>query len=120
MLVAAAVFHSEQGYRIFRRGPSQTHPGNWEFPGGKVEPGESCEQALQREIEEELGVLVRVGTCLAIASNEKIELRAFQVEIQAGALELREHDAEVVETLGALCNYPMTDLDRQIVEQLKQ
>ena len=46
---------------VAQRSAPQTVAGLWEFPGGKVEPGESCEQALGRELTEELGVQARLG-----------------------------------------------------------
>lgn len=51
--VAAAVIRDDRG-RVFaaRRGPGRSSEGFWEFPGGKVEPGESAAQALEREIRE--------------------------------------------------------------------
>ncbi len=54
--VVAAVLEREGRILICQRRPEQAHPLKWEFPGGKVEPGESPEQALARELEEELGV----------------------------------------------------------------
>jgi mutator protein MutT len=60
----------------------------WEFPGGKVEQGESDEQALVREIREELGVQIEVGDYLATSVNKAgdldIELVAFRANIAEG------------------------------------
>ena len=54
--VVAAILQREGRILICRRRPDQSHPLKWEFPGGKVEPGESPEQALARELDEELGI----------------------------------------------------------------
>jgi 8-oxo-dGTP diphosphatase len=54
--VVAAIFEREGRVLICQRMPRQAHPLKWEFPGGKVEPGETPAEALARELEEELGV----------------------------------------------------------------
>lgn len=118
MLVSAAVIRKPEGYWLVRRGPGLRDPGMWEFPGGKVEPGETAAQALQRELLEELGIGVSVGARLAVAEHNGIELHAFAVEIQQGHPELREHDEEAVIPLEAMDQYPMTYLERLIIEQL--
>jgi mutator protein MutT len=118
MLVAAAVVKYAEGYWMVRRAAGRNHAGMWEFPGGKLERGESFSQALIRELWEELGIRIRVGPCLAKAQNERIEMHAFAVEIEAGPPQLREHDAQAVIPRDQLENYPMNDLDQQVVSQL--
>ena len=54
--VVAAILEREGRILICQRTAQQSHPLKWEFPGGKVEPGESPEQALARELHEELGL----------------------------------------------------------------
>lgn len=54
--VVAAILERNGRVLIGRRKPEQAHPLKWEFPGGKVEPGETPEQALARELEEELAI----------------------------------------------------------------
>jgi 8-oxo-dGTP diphosphatase len=54
--VVAAILEREGRILIGRRTPEQSHPLKWEFPGGKVEPGETPHHALARELEEELGI----------------------------------------------------------------
>jgi 8-oxo-dGTP diphosphatase len=54
--VVAAIIEREGRILICRRTAAQSHPLQWEFPGGKVEPGETPEAALARELEEELGI----------------------------------------------------------------
>jgi 8-oxo-dGTP diphosphatase len=68
--VVAAII--ERGGRILicRRKPDQPHPFKWEFPGGKVEAGESPPQALRRELEEELALCAGIG-----AEVERYEFR---------------------------------------------
>jgi 8-oxo-dGTP diphosphatase len=59
--VVAAILEREGRILICRRTPEQSHPLKWEFPGGKIEPGETPHQALARELEEELGISGAAG-----------------------------------------------------------
>jgi 8-oxo-dGTP diphosphatase len=54
--VVAAILEREGRILICQRTAQQSHPLKWEFPGGKIEPGESPAQALERELHEELGI----------------------------------------------------------------
>ena len=60
-LVVAALVRDAGRVLVSRRRPDQPMPLLWEFPGGKVEPGEAPEAALAREVREELGCEIRVG-----------------------------------------------------------
>jgi 8-oxo-dGTP diphosphatase len=87
-VVAAVITDSEGRVLACRRAPHKSLAGLWEFPGGKVEPGESDEEALVREIREELGVQIEVGDYLATSVNKAgdldIELVAFRAKIAEG------------------------------------
>lgn len=61
LVVAALVTDNAGRVLITRRRPDQPMPDQWEFPGGKMEPGESPEEALVRELSEEIGVRSQVG-----------------------------------------------------------
>jgi 8-oxo-dGTP diphosphatase len=61
LVVAGLMLGPEGRILISQRRADQAHPLGWEFPGGKIEPGESPEVALRRELGEELGVEVTVG-----------------------------------------------------------
>lgn len=61
IVVVAAAIERDGRYLVARRTRPEEVAGRWEFPGGKVEPGETEERALAREIREELGVDIEVG-----------------------------------------------------------
>ncbi len=60
-IVAAALLENDGFVLICQRRAGQAHPLKWEFPGGKVEPGETPDQALRRELREELGIEAEIG-----------------------------------------------------------
>ena len=87
--VVAAILQSDGKILIGQRTPTQSHPLKWEFPGGKVEPGESPEQALARELEEELGISGASGDLIAryhytYPGKDPIELIFFRVRHFSG------------------------------------
>ena len=95
-VVGAAILHRRTCLAV-QRGEAMSAPLKWEFPGGKVEAGESPPQALRREILEELAIEIEVLELLgqgAVAEAERrIVLDVYRARITGGALELREHRA---------------------------
>jgi 8-oxo-dGTP diphosphatase len=84
-----AVVRDGQVLAAYRPGPD----GGWEFPGGKVEPGETEEQAAVREIREELDLEIKVGASLGppVGISDRYRLHVYLASIVAGEQVLREH-----------------------------
>jgi A/G-specific adenine glycosylase len=93
--IVAGVLRRNGRYLLGKRRPEGMLGGLWEFPGGKVEPGESHEQALRRELREELGIDTRVGARLASVDHAythfKITLNLYTCEHVAGEVAPRYH-----------------------------
>lgn len=81
--VVAGVFTDGDRLLACRRAPLKTAAGQWEFPGGKIEPGESPEEALVRELLEELNVAVSVGPLIDRSTTRvgglEIDLACYEV-----------------------------------------
>lgn len=94
--VVGAVFHDGQRFLACRKKPGKPLEGHWEFPGGKIEPGETPEQALAREIREELNLIAEVGQKVTTTTYEydfaRIELTTFYCTLVDGDLRLTDHD----------------------------
>ncbi len=72
MLVVAAALRRPDGQWLMHRRPLEKHHGGlWEFPGGKVEPSEMPQEALRRELLEELGITVGEGDCAPVSFAEE-------------------------------------------------
>jgi 8-oxo-dGTP diphosphatase len=87
--VVAAVISKEGKYLITQRRGSAVLPGLWEFPGGRVEPGETDEIALKREVRERLGIDVVVKERMARRHHEyegySVELSLYEATLEPGA-----------------------------------
>jgi 8-oxo-dGTP diphosphatase len=117
--VTAAVIEEGGRVLIARRKAAGRFGGLWEFPGGKLEPGEAPEAGLRRELFEELGVETRVGEFLGAfpydSSRLSIELLAYRVSIERGELRPVDHDEIVWAPPGDLPRYEFTEPDRPLV-----
>jgi 8-oxo-dGTP diphosphatase len=120
--VTAAIMEENGRIFIARRGPGRHLSGKWEFPGGKIEPGDTPEQSLKRELVEELGIEVRVGELLCSVrfrgSSVDLELFAFRVTERSGDPVLHEHEESRWVPPSELLSYDLADSDRKIVERL--
>jgi len=96
-VVCAVIRDPEGRILLARRAPGQHLEGHWELPGGKVEPGESLEAALDRELLEELGLVVTVGEELARSvyhyERGSIELIAMATRTDGEIDHMTVHDA---------------------------
>lgn len=118
--VVAAVLRDARGRILLaRRTAGRDLAGAWEFPGGKVEPGETPQQALARELDEELGIRVRAATPLVAVPQaypgKRILLDVHEVGAFEGTPRGRERQALAWSPPEKLSSYPMPPADRPVV-----
>jgi 8-oxo-dGTP diphosphatase len=123
--VVAAVLRDRRGRILLaRRTAGRDLAGAWEFPGGKVEPGETPDAALAREIEEELGIRIGATTPLIRVpqayAHKRIVLDVRVVADYTGTPRGRERQALAWTPPGKLDTYPMPPADRPVVAALTQ
>jgi len=122
--VVCAIIVRDDRIMLAQRPPDKKLGGLWEFPGGKVEAGESSEDALHRELQEELGCSVRITQTLAPFVHEygwgRIELIPFVCEIAEGSPEphAHEHMALVWVERGELRGYDLAPADVPLLTAL--
>lgn len=122
-LVAAALILRGTEVLVCQRTRHQTMPLKWEFPGGKIEPGEQVTDGLRRELEEELGIAARIGDEVArlkhgYKSGNAVELRFFLVREFEGEVENRIFaDVQWAERT-RLLEYDFLEADQELVRQI--
>lgn len=109
------IFATQRGYGEFKDG--------WEFPGGKVEPGETPQEALKREIMEELETEIKVGDLIETIEYDyptfHLSMDCFWAEIAKGDLVLREHEAAKWLTKEQLGSVDWLPADLGLVEKVR-
>ena len=110
------IFATQRGYGEFKDG--------WEFPGGKIEPGETPQEALTREIKEELDTEIEVGELLDTVEYDyptfHLSMDCFFCTIKSGELVLKEHEAAKWLTADTLDSVEWLPADRGLVEKIKE
>ena len=108
------IFATQRGYGDFKDG--------WEFPGGKMEPGETPEEALKREILEELDTRIDVERLLTTVDYDypkfHLTMHCFICSIESGSLTLKEHEAARWLKLSDIYSVDWLPADRVVVDEL--
>ena len=122
--VTAAVIEKDGKILIARRKPGDSQAGKWEFPGGKLEPGETPEDCLTRELREELGIETEVGEFLCsskfVYRHMAVELLAYKAVYVSGEITLHEHDQAEWVSPEALSEFDFCEADKPVVRKLKE
>lgn len=122
--VTAAIIFNRGKVLIARRAPGEKFAGGWEFPGGKIEHGETPEECLKRELFEEFGIDTLVNNFVIESIYEynmgSIRLLAYLVDIIKGDIKLTVHDVFHWVNLENILDYNLLPADIPIAVHIKE
>lgn len=121
--VVAAILEKENKILIAKKREGKPLSGLWEFPGGKIEEGETPEESLIRELMEEMNIKVRVNEYVGesiydYGDGKVISLKGFTAEIIEGDIKLTDHDEYKWVTLEEICNYRIAPADIPLISNI--
>lgn len=122
-IVTAAVIEKNGSILIGKRKQGKHHVGDWEFPGGTLEKGETHEQCLKRELQEELGITAEVGPLICWSEHNyepgwTIRLLVYRTTVVSGDLTLHDYDEVRWIKPARLRDYRFSAVARIIAEKL--
>jgi 8-oxo-dGTP diphosphatase len=123
--VAAAIIEKEGKILIAKRRAKEKLESKWEFPGGKIEKGETPEACLVRELKEELDLQIRVLRCFSVRTHilspeRKLRLHTYIAEYIAGIPTLKEHEDARWVSKEELLSFNFYEPDLLVVKDLLQ
>ncbi|MGC2310566.1 MAG: (deoxy)nucleoside triphosphate pyrophosphohydrolase [Candidatus Babeliaceae bacterium] len=120
--VIAALIKKDDKFLIAQRAKRDILYGKWEFPGGKMETGETEQECLKRELKEEFGIVAEIGEYFCTVpfehQGEPMEMLAFYVYSFSGEITLYEHQHIKWVTKEELLNYDFPAPDKPIIDKL--
>lgn len=122
-VVTAAVIERNGRILIAKRKQGKRHEGNWEFPGGTLEEGETYEQCLKRELQEELAITSEIGDLICSSEYNytpdwTVRLLVYRATVVSGTFSLNDHvEIRWVKPEDLIC-YDFPEADKPIVKKL--
>lgn len=122
--VVAAIIQKDNKIIIAKRMANKSMGGFWEFPGGKIEPGETPEESIVRELQEEMNISIKVekyvGESIYDYGNIVICLLGYLASIKNGDIILKEHDEYKWLTLEEISKFKLAPADIPLVQMLQE
>ena len=123
--VTAGVIYHDNKILIAQRRKDKSLGGFWEFPGGKIEAGETCEQTLAREIKEEFNIDIQVGKYLFehTYSYENFDLKMYVYEANwdgKGTIKICDHEQYAFVSVSEMDAYSFAGADYPVIDFLKK
>lgn len=119
--VTCAIIEHANEILICQRSASMKLPLKWEFPGGKIETGESKEDCLHREIKEEINIDITIRKALTMVEHQyadfSLQLYPFVCSLQSGEVKVLEHAQAIWVAIDQLLDYDWAEADLPIVKE---